>query len=123
MRRLMINESLCIGCYACSGICEYEVVTVEDGEMERKIRVLKDCNEECRACEGICPTKAITFTDEISGGYQEIVFTMLSCVECGLPVAPERMINFLSKRIPADLVDMRVCVECRRRMTNEALRI
>lgn len=123
MRRLMINESLCIGCYACSGMCKYGVVTVEDNEMERKIRVSKNCNEGCRVCEGICPTEAITFTDEISGGYQEIVFKMFFCIECGSPVAPEGMINFLSKKMPADLVDIRFCLECRRRMTNEALRV
>ncbi|MCX7823746.1 MAG: 4Fe-4S binding protein [Syntrophobacterales bacterium] len=118
MRRLLINEKLCIGCYACYNACEHGVVRLNDEGYLRKISILEACREGCIYCKDICPTGAIAFVYEDFKVPQEILLAMASCVSCGLPMATEKMIEFLSKRV--EHINLKVCPDCRRRSSQQA---
>jgi epoxyqueuosine reductase QueG len=89
---------------------------MEDSGHIRKITVTGSCPEECVDCKNICPTEAINLTDQHHTAAREIAFNLVSCPECGAPVATERMIDYLLKRIGEPLFDIRLCNSCRQKL-------
>lgn len=122
MKRLIIDEKLCIGCYACSSACDDGLICVKNDGNTRKITVSGLCRKECSNCQLVCPTEAISFTDDISSVYQEISLAMVTCNICALPVMPEKMVDFLAKRTGQDVYDMQICLKCRQKVFSESLK-
>lgn len=111
-----IEEKLCIGCYACAVACECGVIRMEDHRYVRRILVSGFCPEDCANCEDLCPTEALSLIDQSSSKVQEITFRLVPCSQCETPIAPESMIDYLTKRTEQTLFDVRLCTSCRQRL-------
>ncbi len=58
MKRVLIDESLCIGCGECEKDCVSRVIGMEGG----KAKVLSDQCIKCSHCVAICPVKAVSIS-------------------------------------------------------------
>ncbi len=55
MAKATVDQSVCVGCEACVGVCPVSAIAVEDG----KAHVDADTCVECGACVATCPVSAI----------------------------------------------------------------
>ena len=55
MAKATVDQSVCVGCEACVGVCPGSAIAVEDG----KAHVDADTCVECGACVATCPVSAI----------------------------------------------------------------
>ena len=55
MAKATVDQSVCVGCAACVGVCPVSAIAVEDG----KAHVDADTCVECGACVATCPVSAI----------------------------------------------------------------
>ena len=54
MAKATVDQSVCVGCEACVGVCPVSAIAVEDG----KAHVDADTCVECGACVATCPVSA-----------------------------------------------------------------
>ncbi|MEJ5301439.1 MAG: 4Fe-4S binding protein [Thermodesulforhabdaceae bacterium] len=121
MKGIFISPDLCIGCYACSNVCERGIARLEETKEFRKIIVSGFCPEECESCKDVCPTEAIKVIENPIPS-QEIVFRLTPCRRCGIPTAPERMLDFISRRMNQPLFELDLCITCRQQLTWDVIR-
>ena len=55
MAKATVDQSVCVGCETCVGVCPVSAIAVEDG----KAHVDADTCVECGACVATCPVSAI----------------------------------------------------------------
>lgn len=56
MAKATVDQSVCVGCEACVGVCPVSAISVNDG----KASVDADTCVECGACSATCPVSAIS---------------------------------------------------------------
>ena len=56
MAKAPVDQSVCVGCEACVGVCPVSAISVNDG----KASVDQDSCVECGACAATCPVSAIS---------------------------------------------------------------
>ncbi len=56
MAKATVDQSVCVGCEACVGVCPVSAISVNDG----KASVDADTCVECGACAATCPVSAIS---------------------------------------------------------------
>ncbi|KEJ93435.1 indolepyruvate ferredoxin oxidoreductase subunit alpha [Synergistes jonesii] len=56
MAKATVDQSVCVGCEACVGVCPVSAISVNDG----KASVDQDSCVECGACAATCPVSAIS---------------------------------------------------------------
>ncbi|MDO4987891.1 MAG: 4Fe-4S binding protein [Synergistes sp.] len=55
MAKATVDQSACVGCEACVGVCPVSAISVSDGHAS----VDQDSCVECGACVATCPVGAI----------------------------------------------------------------
>lgn len=126
-RKLLVDEGKCIGCLACSNVCEAGLITLEDEEGVRTLHLPQVCSVECTLCVEACPEKSLSLAASsegaFEGGTRSIEFELLLCGRCGAPFITEPMMNKLLTAIPAELQAdadgfswIRICPVCRKRV-------
>lgn len=129
-RKLLVDEGNCIGCPACSNVCEPGLITLEDKEGVRTLSLPRVCSEECTLCAEACPEDALSLVspgeDIPEGDIQTVRFELLPCGRCGAPFITEPMMNKLLTAISAELQSdadgfswVRVCPKCRQLVERE----
>ncbi len=118
---IKVDESKCLGCFACSNVCPSQNITREETAESRLIH-WKRCKEECDLCVEFCPAKALTLVpfDERSNE-PEIILKLVSCKICGTRYATEPMLKRIEASLPQELQKdssglawIWVCPVCRR---------
>ncbi|MBD1577180.1 4Fe-4S dicluster domain-containing protein [Vibrio sp. S11_S32] len=122
----------CIACAACTRACPANALIMEtDPETnERRWEISFARCIYCGRCEEVCPTNAITLSQEFELAvtnkadlYEEAMFTLEYCVECGEAYAPTKAVSYvhdLLKQSGMDSSDPRLsqplktCPSCRR---------
>ncbi|MDO4560094.1 MAG: 4Fe-4S binding protein [bacterium] len=56
MAKATVDQSVCVGCEACTGVCPTSAISMNDG----KALVDGDTCVECGACVATCPVSAIS---------------------------------------------------------------
>lgn len=56
MAKATVDQSVCVGCEACVGVCPVSAISVNDS----KASVDADSCVECGACAATCPVGAIS---------------------------------------------------------------
>jgi len=120
VKGILIRKDLCIGCRACASACEHGIIQIEETKEFRKIIVSGSCPDECKNCKDVCPTEAIIGEKPTSP--QEVLFRLTLCRRCGMPTAPEPMLNFISRRMNQPLFELDLCITCRQQLMWEAIR-
>lgn|GEM_PF-1240224 len=152
MKGILISKDLCIGCRACASACEHGIIQIEETKEFRKIIVSGSCPDECENCKDVCPTEAIKIGEGVVSSCQlfgagtgsastcssrnenqlpaaiklrerqEVLFRLTLCRRCGMPIAPEAMLNFISRRMTQPLFELDLCITCRQQLMWEAIR-
>lgn len=126
-RKLLVDEGSCIGCLACSNVCEPGLITLEDEEGVRTLRLPQVCTEDCTLCVEACPEKSLSLVAGSKSAFDDeahsLRFELLLCGRCGAPFITEPMMNKLLTAIPAELQAdadgfswIRICPVCRKRV-------
>ncbi|GLP97312.1 formate hydrogenlyase complex iron-sulfur subunit [Paraferrimonas sedimenticola] len=124
----------CISCAACTRACPANALIMETNTADNSRRwqlSLARCIY-CGRCEEVCPTGAIKLSQdfELAVGnkadlYQEAVFELSSCVQCGVAFAPQKAVKYaldllVQAGLPTEQLESRTqqlntCPECRRK--------
>ena len=120
------GKGKCILCALCTRVCqevvEASAISMANRGVNRQMTtpffsVSDDCIA-CGSCAYICPTGAISIEDigdtrVITMPNVKMEFKLKQCSKCGRYFAPEKQLEFISKKsgVPAD--DFTCCIDCR----------
>ncbi len=117
MEMIVVDESKCLGCAACTKSCPQGLITLLDGE--RRVIHFARCQEDCDICLKVCPVGAIS-QNEI-GQDTRISFSLQRCSLCGSGFVPIPMLERVKSFIPSVLHKdssgqswLDFCASCRR---------
>lgn len=120
------DKGKCILCSLCTRACQ-EVVGASaismvnrgvNREMATPFFGLSDTCIACGSCAYICPTEAISVEDKgdkrtITMPNVKTVFKLKKCAKCGRYFAPEKQLEFMSKKSGVPLSAFDCCPDCR----------
>lgn len=117
---MVVDDTLCFGCRACSSACTPSVIRLREADGSRLVWFPGTCQEDCTRCQEVCPKEAISFeeTDREREG-RELRFALRHCDRCGRPFAPEKVLADLAPRVRQALATeetswLTLCLSCRR---------
>jgi hydrogenase-4 component H len=122
----------CIACAACARACPANALIMET-DTESNLRRWEISFARCiycGRCEEVCPTNAITLSQEFELAvtnkadlYEEALFTLEHCVECGESYAPSKAVAYVHDLLVQSGMDgddprlnqpLQTCPSCRR---------
>jgi hydrogenase-4 component H len=129
-KRLVINTEKCIGCDACTNVCQPGLIATTDTGSQRILRFPIICNEDCTRCADVCPEGAVAFTpapDVLPAEeYLTVTFDLLPCERCGNLFTTRRIVDKLLAALPREigadpeeLPWLRLCPICRQALEGE----
>lgn len=120
------DKGKCILCSLCTRACQEVVgasaISMANRGVNRQMATpffgLSDTCIACGSCAYICPTEAISVED--SGDKRTITmpnvkmeFKLKKCARCGRYFAPEKQLEFISKKSGVPLSAFDCCIDCR----------
>ncbi len=119
-----VDRELCIGCSACSSICDTDIIKIVRNDFTRIIRFRSGCPENCDKCLNSCPVGALSIKETYIGESYllDISFDMCSCRECGRYFATNKMIEHVKSKIAMDEEWLNTCVSCRQQTVARTMR-
>ncbi len=120
-----VNEELCIGCSACSSVCDRAVIEILRDDSLRIIRFRHGCPENCDVCLNSCPVGALNILDEKDKSedwFMDVAFNMRSCYECVKYFATDKMIEHVRSKTAMDGEWFYICPSCRQQLVAKTMR-
>lgn len=125
---IKVDDTKCLGCFACSNICPNQFITREEEEGKKRTIRWSKCKEECDICVEFCPAKALSLVayNEKAPDLIEVSFDLVPCEVCGKGFATAPLLRRIRETIPADLQKdstgrswVGICPFCRRELEAE----
>jgi len=129
--RVRMDPARCRACGICAYVCPSAAIVAQEAEREyRWTYDLGRCTF-CARCADRCPGQAITLDPEAPAGYRSageritpVHLAFPACPDCGKPVH-QLPGDWLAQACPRDAASrelFRLCLSCRRRHTQAALK-
>ncbi|MFA5316289.1 MAG: 2Fe-2S iron-sulfur cluster-binding protein [Dehalococcoidales bacterium] len=120
------DKGNCILCGLCTRVCQEVVGTSAismanrgvNRQMTTPFSVLSDSCIACGSCSYICPTGAISVEDDadtrtIIMPNVKMEFKLKQCAKCGRYFAPEKQLEFISRKSGVPMSELDCCIDCR----------
>jgi len=120
------DKGKCILCSMCTRACQEVVgasaISMVNRGVNRQMATpffgISDTCIACGSCAYICPTEAISVEDKgdkriITMPNVKMEFKLKKCAKCGRYFAPEKQLEFISKKSGVPLDDFACCPDCR----------
>jgi ferredoxin len=119
-----VDEEKCLLCDACSNMCPYQALRIEDEGDTRKLVLRPEECTACGACEAACPYQALrleyAFHRSILGTRHVLARDEIArCRRCGKPIGSMKHLKMLEKKLRESGVDewvieqLWLCQECK----------